>query len=80
MSPPFGEWLRGTADTLTDGTKKNKESPAGLIPTEQELQAAVTTGDPRSEESRLAIDMLKNGCADLKWSFLNTDKRLHQRK
>ena len=66
---PFGEWLRGTTDTLTEALKKNKESPAGLIPTEQELQAAVITGDPRSEESRLAIDMLKNGHARLKMEF-----------
>ena len=25
--PPFGEWLRGTAETLTEALKKNKESP-----------------------------------------------------
>lgn len=68
-APPFGEWIRGTADTLNEALQKSKESPAGLVPTEQELQVAITTGDPRSEASRLAIDMMKNGYARLKIEF-----------
>ena len=67
--PPFGEWLRRRSDTLTNELKSKKESPAGLVPTEQQIQAAVSTGDPRSEESRLVIDMLKNGYARLKINF-----------
>lgn len=67
--PPFGEWLRRTSESLMTELKDKKESPAGLLPTEQQLQAAVNTGDPRSEESRLAIDMLKNGYARLKIDF-----------
>lgn len=67
--PPFGEWLRRTSENLMTELKDKKESAAGLVPTEQQLQAAVNTGDPRSEESRLAIDMLKNGYARLKLDF-----------
>ena len=69
LPPPFGEWLRQRADNLTKELKSKKESSAGLVPTEQEIQAAVSTGDPRSEESRLAIDILKNGYARLKLDF-----------
>ena len=69
LPPPFGEWLRRRADRLTAELKTKKESPAGLVPTEQQIQAAVSTGDPRSEESRLAIDMLKNGYARLQLDF-----------
>lgn len=67
--PPFGEWLRRTSESLMTELKDKKESSAGLVPTEQQLQAAVNTGDPRSEESRLAIDMLKNGYARLRIDF-----------
>ena len=69
LPPPFGEWLRRKTDKLTKELKSKKESPAGLVPTEQQIQAAVTTGDPRSEESRLVIDMLKNGYARLQLDF-----------
>ena len=67
--PPFGEWLRRTSESLMTELKDKKESAAGLVPTEQQLQAAVNTGDPRSEDSRLAIDMLKNGYARLQLEF-----------
>ncbi len=67
--PPFGEWIRRSTETLLTELKTKKESSAGLVPTEQELQAAISSGDPLSEESRLVIDMLKNGYARLKLDF-----------
>lgn len=67
--PNYGEWLRRTADNLDKVIREKKEARTGLIPTEQELQAAVESGDPLSEQSRLAIDMLKNGYARFKMDF-----------
>ncbi len=69
LPPPFGEWIRRKAERLTAELTSKKESPAGLVPTEQQIQAAVSSGDPRSEESRLAIDMLKNGYARIQLDF-----------
>ena len=48
---------------------EKKERHTGLIPTEQELQAAIDSSDPLSDESRLVIDMLKNGYARFKMDF-----------
>ena len=67
--PRLDEWLRRTTDTLATELKANKESPAGLVPTEQELQAAIESNSLISEESRLVVDMLKNGYARLKMDF-----------
>lgn len=69
LPPPFGEWLRRRTDRLMSELKGKKESSAGLVPTEQQIQAAVSSGDPRSDESRLVIDMLKNGYARLQLDF-----------
>ena len=69
LPPPFGEWLRRTTDALMTELKEKKESPAGLIPTEQQLQSAVSSGDPLSDESQLVIDMLKNGYARMRLDF-----------
>jgi hypothetical protein len=41
----------------------------GLIPSEQEMQAAIDSKDPLSTESRLVIDMLKNAYARMKVEF-----------
>ena len=69
LSPPFGEWLRRSTDTLLAELKDKKESSAGLVPTEQQLQDAIESSSTLSEESRLVIDMLKNGYARLKLDF-----------
>ena len=67
--PDYGEWLRRTTDSLDKVIREKKEARTGLIPTEQELQTAIESGDPLSEQSRLAIDMLKNGYARFKMEF-----------
>ena len=69
VPPPFGEWLRRSTDTLLAELKTKKESSAGLVPTEQQLQSAIESESPISDESRLVIDMLKNGYARLKIDF-----------
>lgn len=69
VPPPFSEWLRRSTDTLLAELKTKKESSAGLVPTEQQLQSAIESDSPISEESRLVIDMLKNGYARLKIDF-----------
>ena len=69
VPPPFGEWLRQSTDTLLAELQTKKESSAGLVPTEQQLQSAIESESLISEESRLVIDMLKNGYARLKLDF-----------
>ena len=70
LEPPnYAEWLRRTTDNIRQTIVENEESSVGLLPSEQELQAAIDSNDPLSTESRLAIDILKNTYARLKVDF-----------
>ena len=54
-------WVVPTINQLRDALAEKNESEDGLIPTEEEITAAVSSGRFDSEESRWIIDMLKNG-------------------
>ena len=69
LSPNFSEWLRRTEEAIRGTIVDRGESTVGLIPSEQEMQAAIDSKDPLSTESRLVIDMLKNAYARMKVDF-----------
>ena len=62
-------WVAPTIAHLQEVLAEKGESEAGLIPTEDEIAAAVSSGRFDSDESRWVIDMLKNGYARFDLAF-----------
>lgn len=67
---PVEEWIRQTIATLRKEIQAKKESQLGLIPTEQEIQAALRSNSLTSTEMRLVMDMLQNACARYHIAFV----------
>lgn len=68
-SAQIESWATPTIDKLRGALAEKGESEAGLIPTEDEVAAAVASGRMDSEETRWIIDKLKNGYARLDLPF-----------
>ena len=62
-------WAVPTIAHLRESLEQKGESEAGLVPTDEELAAAVSSGSFDSEASRWMVDKLKNGYARFDMDF-----------
>ncbi|MFT5686574.1 MAG: hypothetical protein ACI8RZ_007530 [Myxococcota bacterium] len=69
QGPEIQAWATPTIAHLREVLSEKGESEAGLIPTDDEVAAAVASGRIDSEETRWVIDTLKNGYARLDLPF-----------
>jgi hypothetical protein len=62
-------WLIPTVERLRTELQKKGEKELGIIPSEVEIQAAISSGQYQSTEAELVVDMLKNGFARFSLPF-----------
>jgi len=62
-------WLIPTVERLRTELQKKGEKELGIIPSEVEIAAAISSGRYQSTEAELVVDMLKNGFARFSLPF-----------